>query len=320
MRLTPRLALLMTLPPLLWAGNAVVGRLVAGGMQAGQPGAALIPPLTLNLVRWLITVLILLPFAWRALTPLSRITQRWPYLLAVGVLGVGAFNSLQYLALISSSPLNVTLVAASMPVWMLAVGALFFGEQPTRHQLLGAALGLAGVCVVVGRGSLQTLQQLQLVPGDGYILLAVIGWAFYSWLLARPPAHMRGEQRPRADEGWDWAGFLLVQALFGVGAAGVFTAGEQALGAEPIQWGWPLVGALLYVSIGASIVAYRCWGLGVAEGGPALAAIFNNLTPLFTALLSMLVLGDAPQLYHAAAFGLIVAGIAVSMASRPAPA
>ena len=320
MRLTPRLALLMTLPPLLWAGNAVVGRLVAGGMQAGQPGAALIPPLTLNLVRWLITVLILLPFAWRALTPLSRITQRWPYLLAVGVLGVGAFNSLQYLALISSSPLNVTLVAASMPVWMLAVGALFFGEQPTRRQLLGAALGLAGVCVVVGRGSLQTLQQLQLVPGDGYILLAVIGWAFYSWLLARPPAHMRGEQRPRADEGWDWAGFLLVQALFGVGAAGVFTAGEQALGAETIQWGWPLVGALLYVSLGASIVAYRCCGLGVAEGGPALAAIFNNLTPLFAALLSVLVLGDAPKLYHAAAFGLIVAGIAVSMTGKPAPA
>ena len=320
MTLTPRLALLMTLPPLLWAGNAVVGRLVAGGLQAGQPGAALMPPLTLNFVRWLITVLILLPFAWRALTPLSRITKRWPYLLAVGILGVGAFNSLQYLALISSSPLNVTLVAASMPVWMLAVGALFFGEQPTRRQLLGAALGLAGVCVVVGRGSLQTLQQVQLVPGDGYILLAVIGWAFYSWLLARPPAHMRGEQRPRADEGWDWAGFLLVQSLFGVAAAGVFTAGEQALGAEPIQWGWPLVAALLYVSLGASIVAYRCWGLGVAEGGPVLAAVFNNLTPLFTALLSMLVLGDAPSPYHAAAFGLIVAGIAVSMTRRPAPA
>ena len=47
-----------------------------------------------------------------------------------------------------------------------------------------------------------------------YILLAVIGWAFYSWLLARPPAHMRGDARPD----WDWAGFLLVQALFGIGA------------------------------------------------------------------------------------------------------
>jgi hypothetical protein len=41
MKLTPRLALLMTLPPLLWAGNAVVGRLMVGQ----------VPPMTLNLLR-----------------------------------------------------------------------------------------------------------------------------------------------------------------------------------------------------------------------------------------------------------------------------
>jgi drug/metabolite transporter (DMT)-like permease len=308
MKLTPRLTLLMTLPPLLWAGNAVVGRLVAGGLQAGEPGAALAPPLTLNLLRWVLTALILLPLAWHALRPFSAIRQRWPYLLAVGLLGVGAFNSLQYLALRSSSALNVTLVAASMPVWMLAVGALFYGEHPTRRQLLGALLGLAGVLTVIGRGSLDTLLQVRFVPGDLYILLAVVGWAFYSWLLARPPAHMRGDQRPP----WDWAGFLLVQALFGIGAASLFAGAEQALGAERLQWGWGLVAALLYVSLGASIVAYRCWGLGVAEGGPALAAFFNNLTPLFAALLSTLLLGEAPQLYHALAFACIVGGIAVS--------
>ncbi len=307
MSLSPRLALLLTVPPLLWAGNAVVGRMLAG----------VVPPLTLNLLRWTLTALILLPLGWRALVPLSRIGRRWPYLLAVGVLGVGAFNSLQYLALVTSSPLNVTLVAASMPVWMLAVGALFYGEHPSRRQLAGAALGLAGVCTVIGRGSLQTLLQVRFVPGDLYILLAIIGWAFYSWLLARPPAHMRGEQRPRADEGWGWAGFLLVQTLFGLGAAGLFTAGEQALGAAPIQWSWGVAAALLYVSLGASIAAYRCWGLGVAEGGPALAAFFNNLTPLFAAVLSTLVLGETPQGYHALAFALIVAGIAVSLLRPP---
>ena len=299
MRLTLRLAVLMTLPPLLWAGNAVVGRLMAGQ----------VPPLTLNLLRWVLTVLILLPLAWRALLPWSRIRQRWLYLLAVGVLGVGAFNSLQYLALKSSSPLNVTLVAASMPVWMLAVGALCFGERPSGRQLVGAAVGLAGVATVLGRGSLDRLVQVHFTPGDLYILLAVIGWAGYSWLLARPPAHMRGAQRPD----WDWADFLLVQALFGVAAASVFTAGEQALGAQPVQWSWGVVAALIYVSLGASIAAYRCWGLGVAEGGPALAAIFNNLTPLFAAVLSMLLLGEAPQAFHAVAFALIVAGIAISL-------
>ncbi len=298
MSLTPRIAALLTVPPVLWAGNAVVGR-----MMVGQ-----VPPLTLNFLRWLLAAVILLALAWRALLPLSQIRVRWPYLAAVGLLGVGLFNALQYVAVVTSSPINVTLVAASMPVWMLAVGALFYGERPRRRQLAGATLGLVGVAVVIGRGSWQTLTQVQFVVGDLLILLAVIGWAFYSWLLARPPAHMRGDARPD----WDWAGMLLVQTLFGLVAATLFAAGEQLLGAAPVRWSGGVVAALAYVSLAASLVAYRCWGLGVAEGGPALAAFFNNLTPLFAALLSALLLGETPQRYHALAFALIVGGIVIS--------
>ena len=297
-----RLVLLMTLPPLLWAGNAVIGRLMVGQ----------VPPLTLNFLRWSLTALLLLPLAWRALLPLSRLRARWAYLLTIGLLGVGLFNSLQYLALVTSAPLNVTLVASSMPVWMLAIGALFYGEHPTRRQLAGAALGLAGVLWVIGRGSWQTLAAVRFVPGDLYILVAIIGWAFYSWMLARPPAHMRAPERPP----WDWAGLLLVQVVFGLMGSALFFAGEQAVGTHPVQWSAGVVAAIVYTALGASIVAYRCWGLGVAEGGPALAAFFNNLTPLFAAVLSALVLGELPQAYHVVAFALIVGGIAVSMGTR----
>jgi len=307
MHLTPRLAVLMTLPPLMWAGNAVVGRLMVGQ----------VPPMTLNFLRWALTALILLPLGWRALRQPRRMAQRWPYLMAVGLLGVGLYNALQYLALVTSTPINVTLVASSMPVWMLAVGTLFYGEHPTRRQFAGAALGLAGVALVIGRGSLQALLAVQLVAGDLLILAATIGWAFYSWLLARPPAHMQGAQRPRPEEGWDWAGMLLIQTLFGLLAAGSFAGVEQMAGAAPIHWGLPVAAALVYVSLGSSIVAYRCWGLGVAEGGPALAAFFNNLTPLLAAMLSALVLGELPHGYHAVAFVLIVGGIAVSAPRRP---
>ncbi|MFM7703770.1 MAG: DMT family transporter [Rubrivivax sp.] len=296
--LSPRLILMLTLPPLLWAGNAVVGRLMAGQ----------VPPMTLNLLRWLLALAILLPLAWRALLPWSRIAQRWPYLLAIGVLGVGLFNSMQYLALTTSTPINTTLVASSMPVWMLLIGALFYGERPTQREVLGALLGAVGVLLVISRGSWETLRLVRFVPGDLYILAAIIGWAFYSWLLARPPAHMRGEARPD----WNWADLLLIQTLFGLLGSSLFYAGEQLVGTHPIHWSAGVVAALLYISIGASIVAYRCWGLGVAQGGPALAAFFNNLTPLFAAVLSALVLGEAPHLYHAVAFVLIVGGIAVS--------
>jgi drug/metabolite transporter (DMT)-like permease len=303
MTLTPRLLVLLTLPPLLWAGNAVIGRLMVGQ----------IPPLLFNFLRWAIVGVLLLPLAWRALVPWSRVGARWPYLLALGVLGVGLYNSLQYVALITSSPINVTLVASSLAAWMLLIGTLFYREHPTPRQLAGAALGIAGVLVVIGRGSATALLSVHFVPGDLAILAATIGWAFYSWLLARPPAHMRGEQRPKAEDGWDWAGLLLVQVVFGLAASGLFAAGEQALGAAPVRWSWGVAGALAYVSIGASILAYRSWGLGVAGGGPALASLFANLSPLFTALFSTLVLGEPPKAYHGAAFVLIVAGIVVSL-------
>ena len=298
-----RTALLMTLPPLLWAGNAVVGRLLAGS----------VPPLTLNFLRWTLAALILAPLGWRALRDGRAIARAWPYLLALGCLGVGAYNALQYLALTTSTPLNVTLIAASTPLWMLAIGALWFDQRPTRYQLVGAALSLAGVLLVVSRGAWTTLAQFQLVAGDGYILVAALSWALYSWLLARPPAALRPPSRATL-AAWGWAGFLLVQTLFGLLAAGAAAAGEAVLAAPApmdLSNGWVLA-ALAFVAIGPSILAYRCWGLGVAIGGPALAAFFANLTPLFAALLSALLLGEAPRAYHAAAFALIVAGIAVS--------
>jgi drug/metabolite transporter (DMT)-like permease len=306
-RIDARTALLMTLPPLLWAGNAVVGRLIVGS----------VPPLALNFLRWALAALLLLPLGWRVLRRPSALLARWPHLLLLGLLGVGTYNAMQYLALVTTTPLNVTLIAAGTPVTMLAVGALAYGEHPTRRQLAGALLSIAGVLLVIARGDPAALAEVRFVRGDLYIVVAIVAWSFYSWRLARPPASMRGAQAPTiarqdGEGGWSWAEFLLVQTLFGLLGAGAAAAGEFALGAAPIHWnGWVLA-AFASVAIGPSIIAYRCWGLGVARGGPALAAFFGNLTPVFAALLSALALGEAPRWFHALAFALIVAGIVVS--------
>ena len=298
-RLTPATVLLLTIPPLMWAGNAVVGRMVG----------PLVPPMTLNLLRWVLAGLLLLPLAAWVLRPDSGMWTHWKRLSVLGLLSVGAYNALQYLALHTSSPLNVTLVAASMPVWMLLIGRLFFAAPVSHRQLLGAALSIVGVLLVIGRGRLETLLQVQLVPGDLYILMAAICWAFYSWMLARPggvPEAIRS----------DWAAFLLAQIVFGLVWSALFAGGEWALTDGRIVWGWPLAAALVYVAVGPAVLAYRAWGIGVQRAGPTMASFFGNLTPLLTAVLSSALLGDLPQLYHAAAFALIVGGIVVSSARR----
>jgi len=99
-----------------------------------------------------------------------------PPLMWAGNAVVG-YNMLQYLALHTSTPLNVTLVASSMPVWMMLVGRLFFRAAVQPRQLAGAVLSLAGVLVVLSQGQWERLLQLHFVPGDAWMLAAAFTWA-----------------------------------------------------------------------------------------------------------------------------------------------
>jgi len=302
-RLTPSTIALLLIPPLMWAGNAIVGRLMQGS----------VPPITFNFLRWVVALVLLLPLAGAVLRPGSGLWSHWRRFALLGLLSVAMYNALQYLALKTSTPINVTLVAASMPVWMLLLGRVFYGVPIARRAALGAALSVAGVAVVLARGDWRQLLGVQLVPGDAWMLLAAITWAAYSWQLARPPA---GSEPVHIRQ--DWAAFLLAQVVMGLVWSGAMTAGEWALlptlpeGQHHLQWGWPLALALLFVAVGPSLLAYRAWGAGVARVGPTMAGFFSNLTPLFAALMSATLLGEMPRLYHAAGFVLIVGGILVS--------
>ena len=293
-RLTLATAALLTVPPLMWAGNAIVGRIASEW----------VPPATLNLLRWVLAFAILLPITAWVLKPGSVLWTHWRRYALLGFLGVGLYNALQYLALRTSTPINVTLVAASTPVFMLLIGWMFYGQKVSRRQIFGALLSITGVLVVLARGQLELLMQLRLAPGDLYVLIATVSWAFYSWQLTRPgdPPELRN----------DWAAFLMAQMVFGIGWGALFAGGEWALTDAHIVWGWPTIATLLYVAICPAILAYRCWGLGVQRVGPTVAAFFANLTPLIAALLSTTLLGQAPTAHHVLAFVLIVGGIVVS--------
>src|SRR5690625_7495548 len=87
-RLTPATFFLLVIPTFLWAGNAVVGRLVADA----------IPPITLNFFRGSLAFFLLLFLAFEVLSPKCALLLLWRYCLKFGLLGLGLFYALKYSA------------------------------------------------------------------------------------------------------------------------------------------------------------------------------------------------------------------------------
>ncbi len=280
----------------LWAGNAIAGRVLVA--------SAAVSPITLSLVRWGLAALLLLPLGWRVFAPSSALWQNKKRFVLLGLFGVGSYNVLLYLALETSTAINVTLIGASMPIWMLLIGALFYQTKPGLLQLVGAVVSLLGVAIVLTRGDLSTLLSMEMVLGDLLIMLATITWAFYSWMLSRPGVSTERQ--------WPWAEFLMAQVFVGLLWTGFFDVFEIAAGQAYLELNLWTASLILFVAVGPSLIAYRCWGLGVNGAGPTVAAFFANFIPLFTAILSAAMLGEPPRLFHGLAFALIVIGIVIS--------
>ena len=170
---------LLILPPLVWAGNSVLGRVVAD----------MVPPITLNFFRWLVAFVLLLPWSYPVLKPQSPIWGQWRRYGLMSLLGVGCYNSLQYLALHTSTPINVTLVAASVPIFMLActrIGAILVNLNPAyRTAELEYALNKSGCRVLI---------MAQAHRASNYV--AMLGYERAEELIGRPyldmlPPHLR---------------------------------------------------------------------------------------------------------------------------------
>ncbi len=286
---------LLTLPPLIWAGNAVIGRAARSS----------VPPFHLNFLRWAFAGLALLPFVAGELKGLWPVLKRtWKETFMMGFLGMTCYNSFQYLALTTTSPINTSLIGSSGPVFSLLLGVLLFGERVRGAQVAGAAISLVGVAWVMMRGDPTRLADIDFERGDLYMLLATLCWALYTWLVRR--------KRPAMPMG----ALLLVQICFGLIAAVPPLLYESATTSIVITLDWHLVAVVAYISLVASLFAYFCWDKGVARAGAQLPMFFQNLSPVFAALIASVTIGELPHAFHVIGLAFILAGIV--LASRPA--
>ncbi|MBO9694878.1 MAG: DMT family transporter [Sphingopyxis sp.] len=280
---------LLTMTALFWAGNSVVGRAARD----------LVPPAALSFWRWTLALALLLPLAWPHLRrdwPVLR--AHWPIMAILGALGIGAFNTLLYTGLQTTTALNSMLIQSAQPALILIVGGLVMRDRTSARQVVGVLVSLAGVLVVIARGDPALLVGLRLNAGDAIIAFAVLLWALYSVLLRRrPPVHPLS--------------FLAASIMVGLVVIAPAYLAEIATGRFIVPKAGSAL-AIAYVSIFPSFLAYLFFNRGVELIGSAATAQYMNVMPLMGAGLAMLFLGETLHLFHVAGLALVVAGIWVA--------
>jgi len=258
-----------------------------------------VAPFTLSFWRWAVAGALLFPLALPQLredAPLIR--RHWPKLLVFGAVGAGGFTLLGYWGVSYTTAINATLLNSSLPLFVVPLSWLLLRLTVSARQLLGLSLSLAGVLTIVSSGSLRTLAQLRLNPGDFLLLGGAFLWAIYTVTLRwRPPL------RPLS--------FLFTTIVAAAAVSTPFYAWEmwsgRTMSATPVS-----IVTIGYLALFPSIIAYICWNQAVAMVGPNVAGFFNPVIPVFGILFAVVFLGEPLRAYHLAGFALVLGGVVLT--------
>ena len=281
-----RAYLFLTLTTLFWAGNVIAARIAVGEVS----------PMLLITLRWFGTVVLLFAIGGAKLRhdwPVLR--RRLPYLAAMGVVGLTAFNALFYLAAHETTAVNIGILQGAMPVLVLLGSVALFRTKLGVPQLVGVAITMVGIVLVVSQGNFAVLAALNFNQGDLFMLLASLFYAAYALGL---------RNRPQVSP----VSVLIVISAAAAVATLPLALAEGFMGRTiwPSADGWAVVA---YVTVFPSVLSQLFFIKGVTLIGPARAGMFINLVPVFAAILAVAILGEPFRWYHFGALVLVLSGI-----------
>lgn len=292
-------ALLFLVTPLLFAGNMLVARMIAGDL----------PPVTLAFLRWALAAAVLLPFARRGLrTHLGRIVS--PDFAMLVLTGAVLAVAPLYAAACRTTAGNIALVISAAPAFVLVAERLLFRVELRLPALGGIVLAATGVVTVVTHGHPLAILALSLNVGDALAFAGMLGWVAYTLLGRRRPVPLPP---------------LVGLAALASGAALMLLPAaivELARHAGQPHFGLVLtprsLAAILFLGLVPSIGAYGGYQRLVRSYGPARASISMYVVPVYAVLLAALLLGETLHPYHAAGLALILGGVALAALKSPA--
>ncbi len=274
-----------------WSGNFFSGKLAF---------LSDLTPFKLSFFRWILALLILLPFTYaQIIKDLEYYKKNILLMTVISILGVTIFNSFTYISLQTTLVINSTLMASVAPVMMIGFSWLIFRTKTTTLQFTGIILSLLGAFAIILKGNLNNLYNLYFTAGDLWMLGAVVSWCLYSVLLKK------------IDSNTSQLANLEVMIIIGVIFIIPFYIMESFNSTYLPSTGLDLA-IIGYVAVFASIVAFFSWNKGVSIIGPNRASLFLHLIPVFSAIWAVSFLNEKFAFFHVIGVLFILSGIILS--------
>lgn len=251
----------------IWGGMYVVVKVVV----------AVIPPLELVWIRYVIAILAL--FIVGLIKRQSwRINKRHiPLIVAIGVIGnTISIVTQEYGTMLSSAQMGA-IITSSTPAFMVIFARLILKEKLNIKKGLSVCLATIGVLLIVGNGHINMSSQL----GGISLLMAALTWALMSILIKRVPS----SYSPVVVTTYSILVAILVLTPFvykGLAEIHISRLTDPTIG-----------GGLLYLGIISTALAFILWNRGLQLLNASSGGLFFFFQPLVGTLLGWLLLGES---------------------------
>ena len=293
--------------PPIWIGLLIL-YVVWGSTYLGIAIAVdTIPPFLMAATRFLIAGVVLL--AWSVARDRGSLTlptpREWRDSAIVGALLLGGgMGMVAYGELTVPSGITALLIAM-MPVWVAILGRIFLGERLPRLAVVGIIIGFGGVAILIGPSAIGGAGALDTL-GLAAIIISPIAWASGS-LFASHRAVL--PKRPLLATGLQMVCGGLVLAAMGVASGEL--AGFRVDTISPASFG-----ALVYLTLVGSLVAFTAYGWLLRVAPLPLIATYAYVNPIVAVILGALVLGEPVDPRTLAAGAVIVFAVALIVTAR----
>ena len=303
-KITPYIAIVAAM--LIWAGAGI----------AVKEALVIFSPLTLIVMRFTLAVLLMLSigllFRHNSIVGLQRVERKDIPLFLLG----GLFQPFLYFIFETytyqsfSSPTVAEALLSTQPVMAPLFAWVLLRERVTRNNILGIVLSTLGVMMLLMMGG------GPLAMGDGSIgkgvLLAVLTVSMsvsYSVVLRRIPTQYSPLSIVFYVQSF---ALVLFWAMWGISGIGDGLLGDSAmrlLGEG--QWVKSLL-SVGYLAVLASVTAFILFCYTVRKIGVTRANVFNNVRPVFTAILMWIIFGEILPIWKIIGIIIIIIGLFIS--------